>query len=522
MSCAERVRRPRRFPLQIRAARTPEAPALIVRAGSFPGWPPDPGGGATPAASPLQRTACADGIRPCAVLTFRALDLLTGSIAFVLRERGVTRGERIGLLLPAGPAYPVLLLALLRAGAVAVPISTRLPPATVPELLERIGCRRLIADVHELPESPPGIEFIDRSELLRAGSTRHQGAAAAGDAAPLPAFVAAADATIVFTSGSTGAPKAALHTFDNHWASAVGANRNIRLRPGDRWLLSLPPWHVGGLGVIFRCLLGGAAIAVAGQDEPLADAIVGLGATHVSLVATQLHRLLREERGRSALRGTKAVLLGGGPAPAALVAEAARCGVRLVTSYGSTELSSQATATRPGDPPEALQTAGRPLAFRELFVAADGEILVRGRTLFRGYLEAAGIRPARDDAGWFPTGDLGRLDAAGRLLVTGRRDTMFISGGENIHPEQIERELQRFPGVLEAIVVPVPDVEFGERPAAFLRTADGLLPDSGTLERFLRATLPGFKVPRRFLAWPEGEEGMKPDRSALAALARRR
>ena len=92
-----------------------------------------------------------------------------------------------------------------------------------------------------------------------------------------------------------------------------------------------------------------------------------------------------------------------------------------------------------------------------------------------------GVRPARDAAGWFHTGDLGRLDAAGRLIVTGRRDTMFISGGENIHPEEIEREILRFPGVLEAIVAPVPDPEFGARPVAFLRTADGSLPDaSGT------------------------------------------
>ena len=240
------------------------------------------------------------------------------------------------------------------------------------------------------------------------------------------------------------------------------------------------------MAVVFRCLLGGAAVAVPGKDEPLADAIAGLGATHLSLVATQLYRLLREKPGRAALRRLKAVLLGGGPAPAALIAEAARAGVRLVTSYGSTEMSSQATATRPGDPEESLSTAGRPLRFREISVAADGEILVRGRTLFRGYVEATRVRPARDGAGWFHSGDLGHLDDAGRLIVTGRRDTMFISGGENIHPEEIEREILRFPGVLETIVVPVPDPEFGARPVAFLRMSGGRLPEAGDLERFLR------------------------------------
>jgi O-succinylbenzoic acid--CoA ligase len=202
-----------------------------------------------------------------------------------------------------------------------------------------------------------------------------------------------------------------------------------------------------------------------------------------------------------------------------LIEEALRAGARLVASYGSTEMSSQATASRPGDPPEALGTAGRPLAFRELSVAADGELLVRGRTLFRGYVEGTGINPARDASGWFHTGDLGRLDATGRLVVSGRRDTMFISGGENIHPEEIEREILRFPGVLEAIVAPARDPEFGARPVAFLRTVDGSLPDITELDRFLRLTLPGFKMPRRYLGWPDVEEGMKPDRRTLAALA---
>ena len=196
--------------------------------------------------------------------------------------------------------------------------------------------------------------------------------------------------------------------------------------------------------------------------------------THLSLVATQLYRLLRDERGRAALRGLKAVLLGGGPAPAALIEEAVA---------GRRARSSRATARRrcprrrPRRGPATRRRRCAPPAgrspFRELAIAADGEILVRGRTLFRGYVEGGGVRPARDAAGWFHTGDLGRLDADGRLVVTGRRDTMFISGGENIHPEEIEREILRFPGVLEAIVVPVPDPEFGARPVAFLRTADG-------------------------------------------------
>jgi O-succinylbenzoic acid--CoA ligase len=493
MCCAERRRAPARFPLEIRAARTPAAPALLFRPDALPGL--DAGAQS---------------------LTFAQLEQRTAAIARSLLERGVVRGERVGLLLAPGPAHPLLLFALLRAGAVAIPVSTRLPGAAVPALLARVGCRRLIADRGEPLDKGGGLEIVPSSALLLADGQRR-----GARPLPLPPFDRAAGATIVFTSGSTGAPKAALHTFENHWANAVGSNRNIPLRPGDRWLLSLPPWHVGGLAVLFRCLLGGAAAVASGGGEPLADAIAAFGVTHLSLVATQLFRLLGEQRGRAALRGVKAVLLGGGPLPAALVDEARRAGARLVTSYGSTEMASQATATRPGDPPQALETAGRPLACRRVAIAADGEILVQGRTLFGGYVDAAGVRPAVDAAGWFHSGDLGRLDADGRLIVTGRRDTMFISGGENIHPEEIERELLRFPGVLEAIVAPVPDPEFGARPAAFLRTADGGLPSADELGRFLREKLPGFKLPRRYLRWPELDEGLKPDRRAFAALALR-
>ena len=543
MSCAERTRRPARFPLEIRAARTPDAPALLYRGDAEnPLWSPFAKGGDRGISRLLPQIVSGSGTEPLFTMSFRELDLITTAVARGLHARGVMAGERVALRLPPGPAFPVLLLSLLRAGAVAVPVSTRLPLAVLPDLLRHICCRRLIADADNMTGNEEGIEFVDAAGLISMASKEcyektyffplcqrgseggFRKAAITGAqehpaGPPLPTFDPTADATIVFTSGSTGAPKAALHTFENHWSSAAGANRNIPLRPGDRWLISLPPWHVGGLAIVFRCLLGGAAVAVPGKDEPLADAIPGLGATHVSLVATQLYRLLREKRGRAALLGLKAILLGGGPAPAALIEEALCAGARLVTSYGSTEMSSQATASRPGDPPEALRTAGRPLAFRQLAVAEDSEILVRGRTLFRGYAEGTQVHSARDAFGWFHTGDIGHLDADGRLAVAGRRDTMFISGGENIHPEEIEREILRFPGVLEAIVAPAPDPEFGVRPVAFLRTGDGSLPDEAELDRFLRLTLPGFKMPQRYLRWPDLVEGMKPDRRTLATLA---
>ena len=195
----------------------------------------------------------------------------------------------MALYLPKDERYVGLLLAVIRAGHVASPVSDRLPPNGVAQLLKRAACSALISDDEDLlqtvgadlrrlrPETLLEEDSLDPDELMEPKNI------------PL-----ARPATVIFTSGSTGVPKAVLHTFGNHYHNALGSNANIPLRPGDRWLNSLPLYHVGGLSILFRCLLAGATGALPQHGIPLGEAIVGLGATHVSLVSTQLLRLLRE------------------------------------------------------------------------------------------------------------------------------------------------------------------------------------------------------------------------------------
>jgi len=438
-------------------------------------------------------------------ITYGELDARVSATAARIEDLGVSPGDRVALYLPKGEGYLVLLLALVRAGAVACPVSTRVPAGGVGPLLGRAGCSALISAEEELPGSVGRIDVLDPQAAL--GGEEDERASE-----PLEASLGR-PATVVFTSGSTGAPKAALHTFGNHYFSALGSNANIALTVGDRWLHSLPLYHVGGLSIVFRCLISGAAIALPGPDAPLGRSISDLRATHVSLVSTQLLRLLRED---AALEGLKAVLTGGGPMPEDLVDEALARGLPVHTSYGLTEMASQVTTTAPGAAPEELRTAGRVLPHREVSVSGEGEILVRGATLFAGYVQEGKTgRPVHPD-GWFRTGDLGRLDGAGRLRVLGRRDNLFISGGENLRPEEIEEALLRIPGVEEAVVVPVPDPEFGARPVAFVRLSGGV----GDLARALEPVLPRFKIPKAFHGW-EGAGGMKPDRVALKERANR-
>lgn len=465
---------------------------------------------------PLHSVALASPDAPAVIgaggtVTYGELDRRVTSAAKETRDLGLGEGARVALYLPKNEDYIVLLHALIRAGCVACPLSARLPPRSVAPLLEKAGCRALISDKEVLVGATQRL----RLEVLLGGDL-------AGDDRPHspepPPLVLARPATIVFTSGSTGEPKAALHTLGNHYFSARGSNANITLGPGDRWLHSLPLYHVGGLSILFRCLLSGAAVALPEPGSTLGEALAQSGATHLSLVSTQLRRWLREKTFDA--QRLKAVLLGGGPVPGSLIDEALSGGLPVHASYGLTEMASQVTTTRPGASREELRTAGRPLPHREVAISGDGEILVRGETLFVGYLDGDTLDLPLDDTGWFHTKDLGELDADGRLRVRGRMDNLFISGGENVQPEEIEEALRRLEGIEEAVVVPIPDTEFGHRPVAFLRTSGGRM-DARDLTRALAFDLPRFKIPISFHGWPEGFEGMKVNRAAFRDRARR-
>jgi O-succinylbenzoic acid--CoA ligase len=443
------------------------------------------------------------------VTSYEELDRMVSVAA--LRLGGLEPGSRVALHLLRDERYVALVLAVIRAGHVACPISDRLPPRGVEQLLGRAACSVLISEDQELLQTAGADVFRPEPEALLEEISQDSSDRTVSIDIPLER-----PATTIFTSGSTGAPKAALHTFGNHYHSALGSNANISLRPGDRWLHSLPLYHVGGLSILFRCLLAGATVALPHPGPSPGESIAGLGATHISLVSTQLSRLLRES---ADLDGLRAVLMGGGPVPPSLVDEALALRLPLHTSYGLTEMASQVTTTPPGASPEQLRTAGRALPKRQVSISESREILVRGETLFAGYVEGEELDHPLDEEGWFHTGDLGELDEDGYLRVGGRMDYLFISGGENVQPEEIEETLCRLEGVDEAVVVPVPDEEFGARPVAFVRATGRV---SEELAQELEPVLPRFKIPISFHPWPEeARRGMKVDRAALVERARR-
>ncbi len=318
-------------------------------------------------------------------------------------------------------------------------------------------------------------------------------------------------ATCLLTSGSSGPPKAACHTVGNHFYNALGTAEFFSLTHTSQWLLTLPLFHVGGLAILFRIFLTGGAVVL--SDLPLIDALHRYPITHLSLVPTQLFRLLQEEKDIPA--PLSCLLLGGAPVPPLLLKKALERGLPLFTTYGMTEMSSVVTAAKC----PASEHTGKALPYRECRLSPDNEILVRGRTLFCGYWNketCTCISPRTDD--WFATGDLGEFTPEGDLRILGRTDRLFISGGENIHPEEIERALCCIPGIASAAVVPLSDPEFGMRPVAFIQDDT----HSHTLESIreaLRPLLPTFKHPIRLFPYP-ANDSLKMSHSSLKEFLR--
>lgn len=424
-----------------------------------------------------------------------------------LQALGLTSGSRLAIHARAGLDLIALLVACFRTGVIAAPISRRLPPASINAECTAIGAQAIVV------ENPLDLNPSIRQLPLRDVWNQH---------APSthPAEISwdlDAPATIIFTSGSTGASKPVLHSLGNHVFNAEGSRANISLELGDRWLLVLPLYHVGGLAIVMRCLLAGATVVLQPAGESLAESIERLHPTHLSLVGTQLLRLL-DGGAVPGAHHLKTVLLGGSAIEPNLIDRALENGLPVHTSYGMSEMGSQITTTPPEADRSALATSGRLLPYRELKID-DDRILVRGRTRFLGYVRGDELEQPFDSGGWYRTGDTGYFDEEDRLVVAGREDDMFISGGENIQPGRIERALASLPGILSAVVVPIPDAEFGSLPVAFLRKASVVRIDD--IEQQLRRILPGYMVPVAWFALPDDPaESLKRSRSALTSLAR--
>lgn len=432
-----------------------------------------------------------------------ALDARVAEATGKLRALGVREGARVGLWAANSVEWIVVALAVARAGAVLVPLNTRLADAEVDWQAARAGLRVVIAADALAARAVGASRLVSFAEWQGLPSGNRDPFAGHDDPAR--------DAAILFTSGTTGRPKGAVLTRGNQVASARASGAVLPLGPGDRWLASLPFFHVGGLSIVHRCLLSGACVVLpaAFSADELDRAIEDHGVTHLSVVDATLARVLEARGGRALPDHVKAVVVGGGPVSPALLEACPQA----MASYGLTESCAMVTLVRPGAGDAQRRTAGQALPGVGLRIAADGVIEVRGAMVMRGYLDDPEATAAALQDGWLRTGDLGELDADGCLRVLSRRDDLIISGGENVYPAEIEHALREHPAVADAVVVGVPDGQWGEVPLAFVELRAPGEPD---LRAFLAPRLARYKIPRiAFVdAIPRLANG-KPDRASL-------
>jgi o-succinylbenzoate---CoA ligase len=380
--------------------------------------------------------------------------------AGALQRLGVRGGDRVALALAGVEDFVVALHGCLLIGAVAVPVDLRLTP--------------------------------QERERRLAGATVAVSERLEGAAVSWPVYGGGGDrpVTVMHTSGTTAAPKQVVLSHRNWLASALGSAVALGLDPAERWLCPMPLTHVGGLSIPIRSSIYATTAVVHGRfdtEAVLAELMdPARRITLVSLVPTMLSRLL--DAGLSDPPTLRWALLGGGPIPPALLERARGAAVPVAPTYGMTEACSQ------------IATFGWPLPGAELSIG-DGEVIVRGTMVAAGALS---------DDGWLQTGDLGRFDDRGRLVITGRKADTIVTGGENVAPAEVEGVLLSHPAVADAAVHGRVDPEWGEAVIAKVVAHDGAGVEVEELRSFCAARLAGFKVPKAFEftpALPRSETG---------------
>ncbi len=429
-------------------------------------------------------------VGPDGQYSYDKMNQLVSTVSGNLARFGIKVGDKVGFIATPTVDTVALCFACFRLGAIAVPYSVRDPLPVALSEMKRLQVSVFVSD-------PLGgdstLTVVEWPQLLTPDYPHQVNVMWALE---YPAI-------LIRTSGSGGISKFALLSLGNLYFSALGVLSRIDLDSNDRWFVSVPLFHVSGLGILMRAFIATAAIVLPDPNNTLLGNAAHFSASHLSLVPTQLQRLLEDSAFYTMAFQFKAMMLSGAEIHADLISRARAAGLPLITGYGLTETSSAVTL---GTPDPIPGDSGKPLPFREIKLNDDGEILVRGKTLFLGYWVDGDlvVLPLTAD-GWFQTGDLGQW-AGDHLLVTGRKNDMLISGGENIHPVEIETAIREVFHPRRVLVKGIPDREFGQRPIAYI---DPLVPIREFRHR-LAEHLPHFKIPDAVLPWPiEWESKMK-------------
>jgi len=457
------------------------------------------------AAGPERLAVLNGGVR----LRYADLDVQVDRLAGRLLDAGVQPGDVVATVLGPTATGITAVHAVRRAGAILSPLH---PDWTTAELEDAVGVVRPRVMLHgsgaEGRLAPLGVRLLSSDDV------------SGGDVPTPPPGELPDLAAILWTSGTGGTKRGVEIAASALLHSARASATRLSLGSGDRWLASLQLAHVGGLALVTRAAaLGSSVVAASRFDAAAFNELIDSGAvTHASLVPVMLRQVLEMRGDRPAPSTLAAVLLGGAHTPPALVDQALAAGFPIALTYGMTESTSQAATAPPALVRADRATVGRPLDGVEIRVAADGELLVRGPTLARGYRDDP--TPLTDEQGWYHTGDLGTTDAAGFVRVTGRKSHRIVTGGLTVDPAEVEAVLRGAEGVRDCVVIGLPDDRWGERIAAAVVVEPGAGVTSLALDMHQSTRLaPGKRVRewRLVASLPRNVNG-KVDRGAVRSM----
>ncbi|MDT3443331.1 MULTISPECIES: FadD3 family acyl-CoA ligase [unclassified Pseudofrankia] len=415
---------------------------------------------------------------------------------------GVGKGDRVAIWAPNSAEWAIAAFGLLTAGGVLVPVNTRYKAAEAADIIVRSGAKAVLTQPGFLGidyEVPDGVTNIDlKSDFLTSGS-------------PFEREVDGGDiADIIFTSGTTGRPKGVMMNHRQTLRLYSEWCYQADLREGDRYLIVNPFFHTFGYkaGLVASLIRGATILPLAVFDvDKVGELVEREKVTMLPGAPTIYHSLLEAsgphlaEGGRAwhDLSSLRCAVTGSADIPVELIRrmKAELPFQHIMTGYGLTEAGT-ATASRPGDSFESIATTvGAPCDGIEVAVAGDGEVLIRGYSVMQGYFDDPKATAETIDAdGWLHTGDLGSLDERGYLKIVGRKKDMFIVGGFNAYPAEIEGYLLEHPAVAQAAVIGVPDERLGEVCKAFLVLRAGAQVSAEEVMSWSKVRMAGFKAPR--------------------------
>ncbi|MBV9969617.1 MAG: acyl--CoA ligase, partial [Xanthobacteraceae bacterium] len=463
-------------------------------------------------------------------VTFAELDRMAAAVARGLLARGYARGDRIAILSANRAEYLAAYYGIMRAGLVAVPVNYRFPAATIAFILRDCGARLVFCDPARRGQCPPGLPVVSF------GADGAESFEALLDAGPFAAITAQPDepAMFLYTSGSTGTPKGVVLSHQSHIWVVETRLEGLDIA-SERFLVAAPLYHMNALAVSAFACAGHATIVLLPQFTAAAyiEAIARHRCTFLTAVPPMIAMMLREHElmARTDLSSVQFVRMGSAPVSQSLMQALHRAlpQAKVTNAYGTTEAGPVVFGPHPGGLPQPETSVGcaHPKVAVRLVdgtdhAATQGELEMKCPAMMLGYHNRPDIPVPITADGFYRTGDMFRRDADGFHYFLGRTDDMFVSGGENIYPGDVERMLERHPAVAQASVVPIEDEIKGTKPVAFIITKRAV--DADDIKRFALANAPAYQHPR--FVWFVDRLPLsttnKIDRAALVRMAAER